>query len=63
MGDDVGPAISSDRARKSVTGLLHTSIDAEPEIGNLRYQLLTATAGALAAARRDRHARAIPLVQ
>jgi hypothetical protein len=43
--------------------LFGTSIETEPSLGNIRYQLLTATAGALAASRKRGNQRVILLVQ
>jgi hypothetical protein len=52
-----------ERVRNLITALFDTSIDAEPAVGSLRYQLLTATAGVIAAARRVGQPRTILLVQ
>ena len=51
------------RISELVSLLFGTTLDSEPSLGLLRYQLLTATAGALAASRNSGNGRAILLVQ
>jgi len=46
-----------------LSALFCRTLEEEPELGALRYQLLTATAGALAAARREGSVRVVLLVQ
>jgi len=46
-----------------LSALFGRTLQEEPELGALRYQLLTATAGALAAARREGSVRVVLLVQ
>ena len=77
FGETVGEAHAAAHARllrnprsdgvKRIAWLLSTlfgyTLDEEPELGALRYQLLTATAGALAAAQREGGIRVVLLVQ
>ena len=52
-----------ERIRRLVASLFGTTVENEPAVGRLRYQLLTATAGALAAARREGGVRVMLLIQ